>query len=321
MPKIFFSVAVPTYNFAQLLPETLDSILGQSLPADEVVVVDDGSTDSTSDVLARYGGRILGHRIVNSGNAAARRAAADLCQGTWIAFCDHDDLWLPNHLESLRRVIDQVPDARFVFSDFKTFGTHAQGEESHFDRAPAGWWRKTTEGENIRTINADGYKHFLDFNPVFTSCLAIRRDFYDRIGGINPAYSRMCSDDADLTRRAVLFGKLACINLTTVRIRKFADNMSSSIAKWKYDRAIILRDQLQAGIVPQEYISATQRSIAESFLDSFRHAYWANDADLLKRSYKAADRRDLTLRDRLRYYYGRFLNRGHVRMASRKSPG
>src|SRR5438128_2157669 len=105
------SVIIPTYDCATYLPASLDSILAQRAPADdvtvEVVVVDDGSTDETPSVLATYGDRVRVVRGAHGGYAAARNLGLAHARGTWIAFHDADDVALPDRLafqlEQLRR--------------------------------------------------------------------------------------------------------------------------------------------------------------------------------------------------------------------------
>lgn len=97
------SVIVPTYNRSYCVGEAIDSILSQSCPADEIVVVDDGSTDNTNDILSKYKDHIIVIRQANSGAAAARNTGIRNTTGTWITFLDSDDLWLPGRLAALRR--------------------------------------------------------------------------------------------------------------------------------------------------------------------------------------------------------------------------
>src|SRR5687767_12506309 len=86
------SVVVPTYNRAELLQRTVQSILAQTVPALEVVVVDDGSTDHTPDACAGFGGSIRYLRQENQGLSMARNKGIEASRGDWIAFCDSDDL-------------------------------------------------------------------------------------------------------------------------------------------------------------------------------------------------------------------------------------
>src|SRR5437867_126575 len=97
-PRIAVSVIVPTYNRAATLAQSLESILGQSCSDFELIVADDGSTDDTAAVLARYGGRVRVLRLEHRGVAAARNAALAAALGECVAFHDSDDVALPDRL-------------------------------------------------------------------------------------------------------------------------------------------------------------------------------------------------------------------------------
>lgn len=116
------SVIIPTYNYGRFLAESIDSVLAQTLPAHEVIVVDDGSTDDTPAVAARFGGRIVYHRQANRGVSAARNLGIDRATGDWLAFLDADDMWEPVKLERVASVCRSQPRPAFVFTDFRTFG-------------------------------------------------------------------------------------------------------------------------------------------------------------------------------------------------------
>ena len=93
------SVIIPSYNYGRYIGEAIDSALGQTLPPLEVIVVDDGSTDDTPEVLAKYGDRIRVLRQQNAGVAIARNSGIAAARGELVAFLDADDVWLPRKLE------------------------------------------------------------------------------------------------------------------------------------------------------------------------------------------------------------------------------
>src|SRR5512143_3733009 len=94
------SVVVPTYNRAALLDQTLQAIFAQTVPVDEVIVVDDGSTDDTAQVCARQARHVHYIRQDNTGLPAfARNRGIAASTGDWIAFCDSDDQWHPRKME------------------------------------------------------------------------------------------------------------------------------------------------------------------------------------------------------------------------------
>jgi glycosyltransferase involved in cell wall biosynthesis len=92
------SVVIPCYNGATFLRATLDSVLAQTLLPVEVIVVDDGSTDESAAIADSYGSPVRVIRQPNQGESVARNRGMDEAVGEWIAFCDADDLWLPEKL-------------------------------------------------------------------------------------------------------------------------------------------------------------------------------------------------------------------------------
>ncbi len=94
------SVIIPTYNRAWVLKEAIDSVLAQEFKDFELIVVDDGSTDNTGEILDSYEQDILVLRQSNKGVSAARNRGIDAAEGRLIAFLDSDDLWLPRKLSS-----------------------------------------------------------------------------------------------------------------------------------------------------------------------------------------------------------------------------
>jgi len=144
MPKV--SVIIPTYNREKYIVETLQSVFAQTFTDYEVIVIDDGSTDNTSDVLKPYLDRIVYLRKPNGGQGSARNAGIKMAKGAYIAFLDSDDLWMPEKLLLQVGYLDDHPDAALVFSDTATFyeddegkqvrtgELHFQGEEISFNR-------------------------------------------------------------------------------------------------------------------------------------------------------------------------------------------
>jgi len=102
------SVIIPTYNRWQVLQRAIDSVLAQSTAADEIIVVDDGSTDNTRDLLlSTYGEHIRVMSQPNKGVSAARNAGLKISSGDWIALLDSDDEWLPDKLRLQIQVLEQ----------------------------------------------------------------------------------------------------------------------------------------------------------------------------------------------------------------------
>jgi len=92
------SVIIPTYNRAHTLGRAIDSVLHQTRPADEIIIVDDGSTDKTAALLENYTG-LIHLEQTNAGVSTARNTGIAQASSSWIAFLDSDDEWLPSKLQ------------------------------------------------------------------------------------------------------------------------------------------------------------------------------------------------------------------------------
>ncbi len=116
------SVIIPTYNRARLVGEAIESVLHQTRPPREIIVVDDGSTDDTRDVLASFGDWITTIHQDNQGVGRARNKALEMARGRYLAFLDSDDLWMEQKLEWQVAIMEQFPSLGFLFSDFVITG-------------------------------------------------------------------------------------------------------------------------------------------------------------------------------------------------------
>jgi glycosyltransferase involved in cell wall biosynthesis len=181
-----FSVVLPVYNRAASIAPAIESVLDQTRPADEVLIIDDGSTDDIESALAPYKDRVRLIRQSNAGVAAARNAAVAAASGEWLAFQDSDDLWLPTHLESAARDIE-LAGQEVVCHLGNVVYTGEGYAERLFD----------IKG---RTFPAGSAEKVDDPLPLVVSGMtlqgaAIRRDVFNRLGGFDTKM-RMLSDTA-----------------------------------------------------------------------------------------------------------------------------
>jgi glycosyltransferase involved in cell wall biosynthesis len=115
------SVIIPAYNAEAYIAEAVESVLGQTVPPHEVIVIDDGSTDGTRNVLRKFGERITVLNQTNSGQAVAVNKALATAQAKLIGFCDADDLWTPRKLELQLALLDHQSDVEAVFGKVEQF--------------------------------------------------------------------------------------------------------------------------------------------------------------------------------------------------------
>jgi glycosyltransferase involved in cell wall biosynthesis len=124
-------VVIPAFNAEATLGETLDSALGQTYPNVQVVVVDDGSTDGTAALVARYGPRVELLRQANAGLAAARNAGCEAARGEYIAILDADDLCMPERIGVQAELLASRPQVVLCCSEFSAFGAQGRISEAY----------------------------------------------------------------------------------------------------------------------------------------------------------------------------------------------
>lgn len=111
------SVVIPAYNASAVIQKTLDSVLGQTTPPDEILVFDDGSTDDSAAILESYKPRVTVFRQSNQGVAHARNFLCAQARGDILAFLDADDTWHPCYLEVQKKTIERYPSAVAYFTE------------------------------------------------------------------------------------------------------------------------------------------------------------------------------------------------------------
>jgi glycosyltransferase involved in cell wall biosynthesis len=189
------SAVIPCYNRAALIERALESARAQTVPTDEIVVVDDGSKDGSPAVVERYAEAhpAANIRLVrlpkNGGVSAARNAGIAAATGPWIAFLDSDDLWLPDHNRVLLETAARHPSAQFVFGDCR----YVQEEGAVVEVAPVaptsfqrpGILQALTGGTEAETglTGREFYRLMLRFSVIPTSGSMARKQALETIGG------------------------------------------------------------------------------------------------------------------------------------------
>ncbi len=124
MPRV--SVLIPTYNCAQFIGEAIESVLAQSFTDYEIVVVDDGSTDNTEQVVSNYQ-KVRYIKLTHAGVSVTRNAAIEAARGEIVVFLDADDMWDSSKLEKQVKYLDENPDCMLVFTLAENFYDEASG--------------------------------------------------------------------------------------------------------------------------------------------------------------------------------------------------
>ena len=165
------SVVIPTYQRAQLLQESIDSVLAQTYRDFEVIVVDDGSTDGTRDVVAGYRERVTYIYQENRGPASARNNGIRAARGKLIAFQDSDDLWLPEKLAQQVPLFEQDPEIGLVYCDMSYFRSNGPCDRPSSFKSHS----PPLSGEVFREM-------FVEGTPMHTPTSVVRRRCLDEVG-------------------------------------------------------------------------------------------------------------------------------------------
>jgi len=167
MKDASISVVIPLFNGAKFIESTLRSVLAQSKPVLEILVIDDGSSDHGAALAAQFERvRVLGQK--NLGSNAARRVGVEAARGERIAFLDHDDLWAPWHLAQLAAALDTDPECAFAYAEAVTF----------FDGSLPRFARSRAPSERV-----DPWRWQPSCYILSASCVLLERERLLEIGG------------------------------------------------------------------------------------------------------------------------------------------
>lgn len=234
------SIIIPTYNRAGMLTEAIDSVLGQDFTDFELIVVDDGSTDDTPQILKAYGSKIRVIRQRHQGVSAARNQGITAATGRFIAFLDSDDLWLPGKLTSQIDFFQNTPDALIC-----------QTEEI--------WIRngiRVNPKERHRKYSGMIFEQSLALCLVSPSAVMARRGLFDRFGLFDE--NLPACEDYDMWLRVSCRCPIYLIQTPLIIKRGgHADQLSRQPALDKYriqalkkmlDSVVLSEDQYRAGV-------------------------------------------------------------------------
>lgn len=196
------SVVIPAYNSSAYIKEALESVFKQTYANIETIVVDDGSTDNTKDVVGPYMGRIKYIYKANGGPASARNLGIKHSKGEYIAFLDADDMWLGGKLEY------QIKEIR---NGIGLVGAGAQGIGCYHGRA---------RDISLYTL--------LNKNTFSNSGVLVKRECFDKVGLFDDRHEFRAVEDWDMWLRIARQYKVIYLDLPLVRIRQNPYGISSA---------------------------------------------------------------------------------------------
>jgi len=276
-----FSLVIPTFNRADLIGETIESALSQSLPFSEILVIDDGSTDHTAQVLGSFGKHIKMIRTLNLGVQAARNSGVEAAQGAYVTFCDSDDLLEASFLEVMSSWLASHAEIDIVYANFLAFN-EASISTDKFSQAPPGWFEGAqcsmqTSGIEFCWAIPDLYRRTIAFQPLFPTGQTFRKSFYQAIGGYDVRFNGIGSEDWEFALRAITAGQVALCMQPMTRVRKHTGNDSGNLVRQLLGEATILEHALHHHDGAAMYASALKESFEMRRLEAFDQAYAAGN--------------------------------------------
>lgn len=224
MERLTVTVVIATYNRAGMLRQALDAVLAQSRPADEIVALDDASTDSTWELLQRFAAACPRLRIfrreTNSGGIPAWNQAAQMARSQALAFSTDDDRFLPDHLEASLDYLERHPETSLVHSGF--IDVLETGDRKSIEP------RKLRAAAPLCIRRADLARYMTRYYdwPLHPSTLVLRRELWERTGGFDPRYALA---DTDWFVRAVEQSPAVLLPRYGVYNRRHAGNWSNRL--------------------------------------------------------------------------------------------
>ena len=218
------SLVIATFNHARLLGEALDSALSQTLGGVDVVVVDDGSTDDTPAVLARYGGRVRIVRQPNRGLAAARNAGIAAARGRYLAFLDADDVVAPTKLAEQLAVLERAPGVGWTYCDVMIETAATGGKITASERF----------GYGARSLDGWLFPELIRGNFIPAIAPLVRRSLIDATGGFDESLTAL--EDWDLWLRLALIAEARYTPAVLATYRVQAAGMSEDRARMDRNR-------------------------------------------------------------------------------------
>ncbi len=247
-PKV--SVIIPTFNCARYLPEALDSVLAQNCADFETIVVNDGSTDDTDQVMAVYKDRVRYICQENRGVGAARNTGIRYARGEYAVFLDADDLILPDKLQLHATYLESHADIDVVYSNGYLFHENSDAQEDRQLFSACGMLNKSL-GAPADPLRILAFENAFPIHAAMVRLRCVRE-----VGGFDEARCLMTIADWDLWYRLAGKCKFQYLDAVLVKYRDVKNSMSSD---WQRRKSAFLyliskfeSSDTFAAIAPQE---------------------------------------------------------------------
>lgn len=275
---VTLTLVIPSFNRADLIVETIKSALDQTHPFAEIIIVDDASTDSTLTELLQFGGKITVIASSKIGVQRARNKGVSAAKTPYVTLCDSDDLLLPDYVEKISTWLLAHAECDSVYSNFCTFD-EKKIDNDKFSSAPSGYFDGSLEeGEFLSEIPKIYGKTVL-FQPLFSSGVTVRKSFYESLGGYDPSFNGIGSEDWEYTLRAVQNGKTSVCLSPLVRIRRHSGNDSNNQIRMLLGEVSVMEHALRNHKEAKNYSESIRYSINKRRVEAFELAFGTKQYD------------------------------------------
>jgi glycosyltransferase involved in cell wall biosynthesis len=243
--RVDVSVIIPTYNRAGLVVEAIESVLRQTTPPREIIVVDDGSTDDTLDRLEPYRSKIMVVTTSHGGAAHARNAGMRVANGAYVSFLDSDDRYLPHKLALQVHILERFQEVGMVSSEFSAFGEGVE-EEFHLKTYHSAAFRNGETYDDyfewsmaLHEVGLDCppwaerkvyighiFDHYLRVLFISTNSLMVRRSVIDQVGEQDESFPLF--EEYEFALRIAKRDSVAFVDVPTYQHRYHAEQISTT---------------------------------------------------------------------------------------------
>ncbi len=279
------SVIINNYNYGQYIEECIQSVLNQSRSADEIIIVDDGSTDNSVEIIRKFEGQVRLLTQPNGGQLSAIVTGVEAATGDFLLFLDSDDLWNPDHLETVEKVFNEYPSVDCLFTKLQLFGNDEGPHVLNIRKFPnrlkcsrfAAYYSNFFLG---RPTSACVFKSEV-VKKVIQACKGLEDDF------------RICADRILINGTSLIGAEKMFIDDCTVLYRTHGEN--GYYAKEKNGQALALAEH-RKNLINQKILAAypfkfTPDAVVKEMLQNgsaeLHGVFYRNIAKRMKLSYLA----------------------------------
>lgn len=260
-----FSIIIPTYNYGDRLDAAVDSVLAQPERC-EIIIVDDGSTDNTREVIAPYGNDLTYVYQDNRGVSAARNHGVSMASGDYLLFLDADDRLLPASLKIIREQVKRYPDVDcFIAGRISINGK-----------------RKVSIPGPLAELNLDNFSAFLRKKLGSVTIGAVRKSVFDTV-----KFPESIRNNEDIVLVAQILARFSCRSIPqpVIEVHQHADSLRHNISSVMDSTRKVVDALFNPEVLPSEFMRFKNEFSSRVLLSRFRSLYLAGDKKAARKLY------------------------------------